>query len=178
MSLLLIGAAVGAGLPWAVRRSRADVAETPADEGTVAEPDVVLVLDLLDVAIASGVALPRALGVVGDAIGGTRGRGLAGAGTALLLGASWTAAWASVPAELRDVAATLEPSWTAGAAPGPALRSAAAQRRRARRARLRSAAGALGVRLVLPLGLCFLPAFLLLGLVPMALGLARGLFGQ
>ena len=33
------------------------------------------------------------------------------------------------------------------------------------------------MRLVLPLGLCFLPAFVLLGLVPMILSLAAGLFG-
>jgi pilus assembly protein TadC len=33
------------------------------------------------------------------------------------------------------------------------------------------------VQLVLPLGLCFLPAFVLLGLVPMLLSLAGDLFG-
>lgn len=53
-----------------------------------------------------------------------------------------------------------------GAAPGPALRAGAEQLVRERRAQVREAAGRLGVRLVLPLGLCFLPAFVLLGLVP------------
>jgi pilus assembly protein TadC len=43
--------------------------------------------------------------------------------------------------------------------------------------RTRTAAGALGVQLVLPLGLCFLPAFVLLGLVPMILSLAGNLMG-
>jgi pilus assembly protein TadC len=33
----------------------------------------------------------------------------------------------------------------------------------------------LGVRLVLPLGLCFLPAFVLVGLVPVLASLGRGL---
>jgi pilus assembly protein TadC len=176
VSALVVAAAVGAAVPWSIGRVRRPRRSRSAPERGAAEPDVVLVLDLLDVAIASGVALPRALAVVGRALGGVRGGALAGAGAALLLGASWGTAWANAPAELRDVAETLAPSWTAGSAPGPALRAAAEQRRRARRAHLRSAAGALGVRLVVPLGLCFLPAFLLLGLVPMALGLARGLF--
>jgi len=176
VSVLLVAATVGATLPWGVRRRRGDRSPVAAEPAR-AEPEVVIVLDLLDVAIASGVSLPRALGVVGVALGGARGQALGAAGSALLLGASWRAAWAGVPAELAAVADTLAPSWTAGAASGPALRAAAEQRRRARRAHLRSAAGALGVRLVLPLGLCFLPAFLLVGLVPMMLGLARGLFG-
>ncbi|MDM7854467.1 type II secretion system F family protein [Cellulomonas alba] len=176
MRLLLVAAAVGAVVPWTGRRGRGGRRRDPVTE-PVAETDVVLVLDLLDVAVASGVALPRALTVVGAAIGGRHGRALAAAGGALLVGASWRTAWAGAPAELAAVAETLAPSWTAGAAPGPALRACAEQRRRGRRAQLRSAAGALGVRLVLPLGLCFLPAFLLVGLVPMMVGLARGLFG-
>jgi len=37
------------------------------------------------------------------------------------------------------------------------------------------AAGRLGVRLVLPLGLCHLPAFVLVGLVPVLVSMASGL---
>lgn len=36
----------------------------------------------------------------------------------------------------------------------------------------------LGVRLVLPLGLCLLPAFVLLGIVPFVLSLGGRLLGQ
>jgi len=46
------------------------------------------------------------------------------------------------------------------------------------RSAAREAAGRLGVRLVLPLGLCFLPAFILIGLVPVILSLAAGLLGS
>jgi pilus assembly protein TadC len=176
MALGAAGVALGCA-PWLQRRPVRD--RSPAggrSSGSEPELDAVLVLDLLDVAVAAGASLPRAFAVVGAAVGGTNGAALRSAGSALLLGASWEAAWSSAPHGLRDVASALGPSWTTGAAPGPALRARAEQRRRARRAQVRAAAGALGVRLVLPLGLCFLPAFLLLGLVPMVLGLASGLF--
>ncbi|ERK72364.1 hypothetical protein N136_01288, partial [Leifsonia aquatica ATCC 14665] len=51
------------------------------------------------------------------------------------------------------------------------LASAAEQHRRSARASGRRAAADLGVRLLLPLALCVLPSFLLLGVAPMVLGL-------
>jgi len=137
--------------------------------------DAVLLLDLMEVAIETGASVPRALTAVGRAVGGAQGHALAQGGTALLLGAAWSSAW-SVEAPA-DVVAALETSWATGSAPGPALRGRADQLRRDRRTRTRTAAGSLGVRLVLPLGLCFLPAFVLLGLVPMLLSLAGDLLG-
>ena len=75
------------------------------------------------------------------------------------------------------VARALEPAWTAGASPVPLLRTAADRLRSRRRAETRAAAGRLGVQLVLPLTLCYLPAFVLVGLVPLVVSLARGLLG-
>ncbi len=132
-------------------------------------------LDLLDAAIGAGASLPGALEAVGRALGGADGAVLVRAGTALLLGAPWDAAWQDAPDALRPVAQALGPAWSTGAAPGPSLRAQAAQLRRGRRTDAREAAGRLGVRLVLPLGLCLLPAFMLLGLVPVVLSLAGGL---
>ncbi|GEA86471.1 type II secretion system F family protein [Cellulomonas cellasea] len=139
--------------------------------------DVVLVLDLLEVAVASGAALPRAVQAVGAAVGGDDGAALTAAARALVLGAGWSAAWAGAPSRLAPVAECLADSWTSGAAPGPRLRAAADEVNRDRRRTAREAAGRLGVRLVLPLGLCLLPAFVLLGLVPVVLSLAGGLLG-
>ena len=104
-----------------------------------------------------------------------QGDELARGGAALLLGASWQSAWAGCRADGRRRRARGQLEH--GTAPGPALRGRADQLRRDRRTRSRTAAGALGVQLVLPLGLCFLPAFVLLGLVPMLLSLAGDLFG-
>lgn len=178
---LSIGAATG---PWSwgsrsPAERRASIARVPHRSRVAggAAVDAVLLLDLLDVAVAAGASVPRALSAVGTAVGGDQGAALARGGTALLLGAPWQSAWAGAATPLAEVVRVLEASWTTGSAPGPALRARAEQLRRDRRTRARTAAGALGVHLVLPLGLCFLPAFVLLGLVPMVLSLAGDLLG-
>lgn len=176
---VLVALSIGAATsPWWWHVPRTAPGGGARRRAAAVEPglvDSVLLLDLLDVAIGTGVALPRALSAVGAAVGGQQGDDLARGGSALLLGASWQSAW--VGTALADVVGPLEASWSTGTAPGPALRGRADKLRRDRSTRTRAAAGALGVRLVLPLGLCFLPAFVLLGLVPMLLSLAGDLFG-
>lgn len=157
--------------PFAIGSGRPVTSGRPA----AVSVDVVLVLELVDAAVATGVALPRALVAVGSAIGGARGEALRRAGSALVLGASWSTAWSGAGDALPVVADALEAAWVTGSAPGPALRACADAVRRERRGRVREAAGSLGVRLVLPLGVCFLPAFVLLGIVPVVLSFARGL---
>lgn len=137
--------------------------------------DVTVVLDLLRAALGSGAGVPRALEAVGRAIGGADGEGLVRAGAALLLGAGWAQAWESAPARLLVVGEALRPAWVHGAPPGDALRVAGERLVHEGRARARTAAARLGVRLVLPLGLCLLPAFVLLGLVPVMIALGSGL---
>jgi tight adherence protein B len=58
-----------------------------------------------------------------------------------------------------------------GTAPGPLLAAAAEDERRAAAAAARVAAARLGVGVVLPAGVCLLPAFVLLTVVPIVLGL-------
>ena len=137
--------------------------------------DLTVVLDLLGAALGSGAGVPRALEAVGRSVGGVDGAGLARAAAALLLGAGWSQAWDRVPGRLWPVAAALRPAWVHGAPPGDALRVAGEQLVHEGRARSRTAAARLGVRLVLPLGLCLLPAFVLLGLVPVIVALGSGL---
>jgi tight adherence protein B len=60
---------------------------------------------------------------------------------------------------------------SAGAPATELLTASARQRRRSDRAERRRAAAALGVRLMLPLGVCVLPSFLLLAVVPLLLSL-------
>lgn len=55
------------------------------------------------------------------------------------------------------------------------LAGAAADARRGRAAQARERARAVGVRTAAPLGLCFLPAFFLVGIVPTLIGVASGL---
>lgn len=169
------GRAAGSGRVGATGESVLDGHDAVLDD--VGGVDVVLVLDLLEVAVASGAALPRAVQAVGGAVGGDDGAALAAAARALVLGAGWSAAWSAVPTRFAPVAECLADSWSSGAAPGPRLRAAADEVNRDRRRSAREAAGRLGVRLVLPLGLCLLPSFVLLGLVPVVLSLAGGLLG-
>jgi tight adherence protein B len=58
-----------------------------------------------------------------------------------------------------------------GVAAAPLLTAAAAAQRRRHAAEARVAAARLGVRVVLPTGLCLLPAFVLLAVVPLVLAL-------
>lgn len=138
--------------------------------------DPALLLDLVAVALAAGAPVPTALTAVGTAWPGAVGEALVRAGHSLALGAPWDIAWAGA-AGARPVADALEPAWIAGASPVPLLRTAADRVRSRRRARARAAAGRLGVQLVVPLGLCFLPAFVLVGLVPVVVSLAAGVLG-
>lgn len=137
--------------------------------------DPAFLLDLCAAAVRGGAAVPGALVVTGRHLAGDEGDALVRAGTALGLGTPWDAAWAGAPPAVAALGAALRTGREAGASPASQLRAAAARVRRDRRARTRAAAGALGVRLTLPLGLCFLPAFVLLGLAPVVLGLAGDL---
>lgn len=159
--------------PGARRPTRPPSAVVPSTEVDV---DPATAVDLVAVAVEAGASVPAALRAVGSALGGRAGEDLARAGSALLLGATWESAWAHAPASGVALGA-LGAAWTSGTAPGPALRTASAEIRRNRARAAHEAAGRLGVRLVLPLGLCFLPAFVLLGLVPVLASFAARLLG-
>jgi Flp pilus assembly protein TadB len=133
--------------------------------------DVQVVLELVAAALRSGAGVPRALEATGMAVGGTDGAVLTRAAHALVLGATWDRAWADAPAVLDPMVRALRGAWLDGAAPGEALRAAGEEVRHERRSTARTAAARLGVRLVLPLGACYLPAFVLVGLVPVLLAL-------
>lgn len=172
-------------LPTTSRRVRSLVpSRTPADprgrhgpgvSEDGAEVEAAVVLDLLDAACAAGASVPGALEAVGLAVGGRRGRVLVDASAALRLGAPWAEAWAGAGGALGPVGMALRPSWDDGVAPAGSLRAVAATLRQERRSRAAEAAGRLGVLLVLPLGLCHLPAFVLVGLVPILVSMTSRL---
>lgn len=139
--------------------------------------DPAVLLDITRAAIVAGASVPSALGALAEALPREQGRPLHRAVTALRLGAPWSEAWQHAGGEYRDLQRVLEPAWVDGVSPVPLLRQAAETIRARRTARAREAAARLGVRLVLPLGLCLLPAFVLLGLVPVLLSTGTELFG-
>ncbi|MGM0386541.1 MAG: type II secretion system F family protein [Actinomycetota bacterium] len=149
--------------------------------GSGAALDEVLVVDLVAAALRTGASIPRALQAVGAVCDSER---LQRTGALLLLGAGWEEAWGE-PLEWRERPAlphailgrTLEPAWRDGANPVPLLERAAATMQARRDRAAREAAGRLGVRLVLPLGLCHLPAFIAIGVVPVLLSTGAALLG-
>ncbi|MBD8078884.1 type II secretion system F family protein [Cellulosimicrobium arenosum] len=150
------------------------VAAEPEESGAV---EIGVLLELLAAAVRAGSSLPRALGAVGSAIGGPDGAALGRVGAALVLGSSWDAAWTGASPRLDVVRRALRPAWLHGAAPAQSLRTAGVALRQDRVAAARTASARLGVHLVLPLGACFLPAFVLLGLLPVLLSLGAGMLG-
>ncbi|WP_418275065.1 type II secretion system F family protein [Isoptericola jiangsuensis] len=155
--------------------------QVPGAAVTGGRVDVPVLLELVAAAVRSGAAVPRALEAVGGAVGGVDGRTLHVVASGLRLGADWDAAWAAAPPPARS-SAPLDPlrqalrgAWHDGAAPGEALRAAGQEVLHERRTSARTAAARLGVRLVLPLGVCYLPAFILLGLTPVLLALGTDL---
>lgn len=153
----------------AARRRRV----TPA-----AECDPAVLLDLLDVALAAGTSVPGALEALGSAVSPDPAAGpLRAAGASLRLGGGWREAWEPCPPQLVPLAEALEPAWSDGVDPCPLVRQAAATIRARRRRASQEAAERLASRLVLPLGLCFLPAFVLLAMAPVLLSGVGALLG-
>jgi tight adherence protein B len=76
-----------------------------------------------------------------------------------------------------DVSAVLQLASRAGVPAAELLRSAADQRRRDARSAGQRAAATLSVTLMLPLGVCVLPAFLLVGVVPLLISVVSSTVG-
>lgn len=95
----------------------------------------------------------------------------------LLAGQPWPDAWSCVSAQsqLREFGEELAFAHATGAPTVELLELTAVQARRRRRAAVEEQAARLSVQMVLPLGLCFLPGFILLGVIPVVLGLVQEL---
>ena len=130
--------------------------------------DLPLCADLLAAALRGGAPVDRAAQAVADALDGPLGERLARTARSLRLGAEPAEAWAhlsDVAGAERVVAAAIRSSASGGALAG-ALFRLADDLRADRSVAAEAAARRAGVLIVLPLGLCFLPAFVLAGLVP------------
>jgi pilus assembly protein TadC len=130
--------------------------------------DLPLAADLLAAALRAGAPTDLAADAVADALGGPLGERLRRVARSLSLGAEPAEAWAhlsDVTGADRLVAAAVRSSASGGALAG-ALSRLADDLRADRSVAAEAAARRAGVLIVLPLGLCFLPAFVLAGLVP------------
>jgi pilus assembly protein TadC len=138
--------------------------------------DLPAACDLIAVCLAAGVPVPGALAAVGEAEPGPLGGQLRRVAVLYRLGAEAQRAWDDVPRELAGLGRALVRAGESGAAVVPALRSLAADSRAAQRLATEAAVRRAGIWVLAPLGLCFLPAFLCLGVVPLVLGIAGDVF--
>ncbi|MFJ9564762.1 type II secretion system F family protein [Streptomyces fuscichromogenes] len=171
----LLGLGVAAGLwRW---RSRADDGDRAAvAEAAEAARQLPLAADLLAACIAAGAGPVVAAQAVGEALGGPVGQGLARGAAEVRLGGEPAAAWrrlAGLPgaAALARLLERADESGLPAAVPVARLASdARAEWSRSATARARRAA----VLISAPVGLCFLPAFIAVGVLPVVIGLAGG----
>ena len=150
-------------------------AEKPASPADAAPVDTALVLELLAAQLRAGLAPLTTLGTLAEAL---NSRPLYTVCQRLQMGSGWGIAWSGPAAgtfgELRDA---LAPAYTGGAPSTALLLSLADAHRLSERRAAERAAGKLSVALVVPLGLCSLPAFICLGIVPILISLLPTLTG-
>lgn len=168
-----LGAALAApGAAWAVGR-----ADRRVDGARLARrrADLPGALDLIAVCLRSGLPLPAALAQVAAARPGPLGDDLRVAAALHGLGADprdvWSA-WTTDPV-LAPVGRCVARSGGSGAALARALGLLAEECRNQQAESAEVAARRVGVFVLAPLGLCFLPAFVCLGVVPTVLGIAQ-----
>ncbi|MFF0434757.1 type II secretion system F family protein [Streptomyces sp. NPDC004327] len=175
---LLVGAgAAGAVWWWRARRPR----EEPeiAKERAEAERQLPLAADLLAACASAGAAPGEAAEAVGRSLGGPVGERLMRTAAELRLGGEPAEVWrrfGEIPGAA-GLARCLERAASSGA---PAAEAVARHAEGLRSARARAAATRAQraqVLITAPVGLCFLPAFLAVGVAPVVIGLASGLLG-
>ena len=161
----LAGVVMGAAGYWLLgQRARRDA----ATEQRQVTADLPFTAELLAAALRAGAAPDAAATSVSEAVGGPMGQRLARVGRALRLGATPDEAWSylgDVDGRRRLVQAA-DRTQHSGAAFAGSLQRLAEDLRADRLTAAEAAARRAGVLIVLPLGLCFLPAFVLAGLVP------------
>ncbi|WP_445402214.1 type II secretion system F family protein [Streptomyces sp. LE64] len=178
---VLVGAVAAVAAGWFDRsRSPGPVAPEP-------DAELPLAADLLAACVAAGADPVTAARAVGESLVGPPGGSTDGSVAAALvrgaaelrLGAAPGEAWSALAAlpEAGGLARLLAQATESGApAAAPVARYAAevrAARGRQRAARARRA----GVLITAPVGLCFLPAFLVIGVLPVVIGLAERMWG-
>ncbi len=171
----LVAALLGAGAAWwaigrtepvGVRRRReAETRDLPA------------LVHLLAAALETGADVPGALRLVCGALPGSAADALARVPSRLELGLDAEAAWRPVldRPSLAPLARSLVRASRSGAAVGHEVDRLARDLHERSRSAVEERARTVGVRAAVPLGLCLLPSFVLLGVVPVAAALLESL---
>ena len=173
----VVGCAVGSAATFVLLRRGGRTTRSRAPAGSVGR-QLPAALDLLAACLAAGAAPAQALAAVGEAFDGEVGNMLSAVARLAMLGAPVETAWAKCLADPRwaPIARAVIRAHHSGAALTDVLVHLADDRRRALRTDAQAAAERAGIAIVLPLGGCFLPAFVLVGVVPVVAGFAHALW--
>ncbi|TIC85088.1 type II secretion system protein [Nocardioides sp. GY 10113] len=165
------GAAVGIGTWVAAGRIEPRQVRRLREE---ARRDLPHLVGLLAAALRAGSAPPDAVNLVVLALPGAAADRLAPVAARLALGADPGPLWSGLAADpaLAPLGRTMARTHRTGAPVAEAVQRLAADLAAGARAETEDRARSVGVRAAVPLGICLLPAFLLLGIVPVVAGLA------
>jgi Flp pilus assembly protein TadB len=163
----VVGPLIAATVWWFLRRARRPPKADPMAIATT--------WDLLAACLRAGLPVPTAITAVADELPATAAQALRSSADLLALGADPDTAW-SPAAKCSDTAALARGARRA-AQSGTALAGLVTDLAATVRANAADAAEATaqraGVLITMPLGLCFLPSFVCLGIAPVIVGLAR-----
>jgi Flp pilus assembly protein TadB len=166
---ILVAAAVGVGVHRWISQAESGLSRRQRAE---IERDLPFAVDLLVACVSAGRSPPAAVRAVAEVSHGALGARLREVSARLALGADHERVWRDLAADpaLAPLGHTLARSARTGASVSTALARCSDDVRRRRRARADAIARGVGVRAAAPLGACFLPAFLLIGVVPTIVG--------
>jgi Flp pilus assembly protein TadB len=166
ITAVLAWVVIGRAEPADVRRRREEVRR-----------DLPSVVELVGATLRSGAAPGDGIRLVCAALPGAASERLAGVAARLALGLDPVEVWSSLASDpqLGRLGRTLARAQATGAPIVPAVERLADDLARSARADTEEAARAVGVKAALPLGLCLLPAFVLIGIVPLVVALLANL---
>lgn len=164
-----VGSVAGMALAWWIGRLESPDTARMREQVT---RDLPLAIDLLSACAAVGSPTDRALGVVSQAVGGPLAARFDGLRARLDLGADPAVEWKAFGADqqLAPLARTITRAFESGSPVAAGLSRLAEDTRRLRRTHSQIRARSVGVKAAGPLALCFLPAFMLIGVVPTVAG--------
>ncbi|MGC5401037.1 type II secretion system F family protein [Streptomyces sp. DT20] len=176
-----VGLAAGYGV-WRWQRARAGRAPCAQEPVNAAEVvrQLPLAADLLAACISVGAGPREAAEAVGESLGGPVGEQLARTAAEIRLGGDPAVAWGrfgEIPGAVALARCLDRAAETGAPAAEPVSRLAEAMRAERSSAAVARAQRA-GVLITAPVGLCFLPAFLMVGVAPVVIGLATGLLNH
>ncbi len=171
-------------LPGPTNRPMAEGRKPAEPDGrSVGIEDPALMLDLAAAMLEAGQPMSTVLEVLSHSCQLEVGASIQRAASALNLGASWDSAWQLAAGKAGDgsrlpvieLASALAFAGSTGAPSAKLLYAHASQSRRRINRAAEKRAASLGVKLVVPLGACALPAFVCLGVMPVLFALVPSL---